>query len=241
MKNGIKYILQKLLGYQQYLYVFAKFKIKTLHLDRKEGDFFHFIDAISKEGIILDVGANIGIMTYHLSKKFPQHAIYSIEPIPDNIAILNKIIKRFNLRNVRVLPIAVGNENTFLEMVLPLKGKVKMQGLAHVLHESIEEWNEGDKFKVKSVKLDDEISESVSAIKMDIENFEFFALLGGQSLIERNKPVIYLELWPNSNRDKCFNLLEEMNYVAYVIENNKKVVFNPKKHNKQNFIFVNES
>ena len=95
MKNGIKLILQKLLGYQNYLYVFAKFKIKTLKQDKKEGDFFHFMDSISKNGAILDIGANIGIMTYHLSKRFADRKIYSIEPMPDNLKVLNKIINTF--------------------------------------------------------------------------------------------------------------------------------------------------
>lgn len=242
MKNLLKYILQKLLGYHQYLYVFAKFKIKTLRNDRKEGDFFHFIDAISESGIILDIGANIGIMTYHLAKKFPQQTIFAIEPMPDNLTILHKIIKRFKLNNVKVLPIAVGNENKILEMVLPVSGKVKLQGLAHVVHDSIKEWNDGYKFKVKAHKLDDKfINESISAIKMDIENFEYFALQGGQKLIKKHKPIIYLELWPNNNRDKCFNLLKEIGYKAYIIDNNQKVLFNPEIHQKQNFIFENET
>ena len=239
MKNGIKLILQKLLGYQNYLYVFAKFKIKTLKRDKKEGDFFHFMDSISKSGDILDVGANIGIMTYHLSKRFGDRSIYSIEPMPDNLTVLNKIINFYKLNNVSVKPLAVGNENTNLEMVLPLNGKVKMQGLAHVVQDSIDEWNEGKKFKVQAVKLDDEFKGAeIAGIKMDIENFEFFALVGGASLITKNKPTIYLELWPNENRDKCFNFLENLGYKSYVVEQEKLTLFNPSIHKKQNFIFI---
>ena len=239
MKNGIKLILQKLLGYQNYLYVFAKFKIKTLKQDKKEGDFFHFMDSISKNGAILDIGANIGIMTYHLSKRFADRKIYSIEPMPDNLKVLNKIIKNYQLNNVEIKPLAVGNENTNLEMVLPLNGKVKMQGLAHVVHDSIDEWNEGKKFTVKAVRLDDEFSDTlIAGIKMDIENFEFFALEGGSDLIRKNKPSIYLELWPNENRDKCFEFLEKIGYKTYAVEHDKLVLFNPSIHKKQNFIFI---
>jgi hypothetical protein len=39
VKNTIKYILQKILGFQTYLFVFSVFKIKTLHSDPKEKDF----------------------------------------------------------------------------------------------------------------------------------------------------------------------------------------------------------
>lgn len=239
MKNTVKFILQKLLGYQNYLYIFAKFKIKTLKKDRKEGDFFHFMDNISEAGDILDVGANIGIMTYHLSKRFKDRHIYSIEPMPDNLSVLNKIKTHYKLNNVSVKALAVGNKKTELEMVLPLNGKVKMQGLAHVVHDSIDEWNDGKKFKVQAVKLDDEFKTSkIAGIKMDIENFEFFALLGGEEMIKRNKPTIYLELWANENRNKCFNFLNSMGYTANIVEANQLVKYNPEQHSKQNFIFI---
>ncbi|MFK8044420.1 MAG: FkbM family methyltransferase [Crocinitomicaceae bacterium] len=238
MKNGIKLILQKLLGYRTYLFVFAKFKIRTLKNDKKEGDFFQFMSSISKEGHILDVGANIGIMTYHLAKKFPEISVYAIEPMPDNLSVLRRIISKYKLSNVKVKEVAVGNENTVLEMVLPVNGKVKMQGLAHIVHDSIDEWNEGEKFKVESVKLDDLLKDiPIAGIKMDIENFEYFALAGGKQLIEKNSPIIYLELWANENRDKCFDFLESLNYKALVVENEKLVDYDPNFHKKQNFIF----
>ncbi|MDX1350853.1 MAG: FkbM family methyltransferase [Putridiphycobacter sp.] len=231
--------MQKILGYQTYLYVFAKFKIFTLKYDKKEGDFFYFMNRIKSQGAILDVGANIGIMTYHLASKFKNRSIYAIEPMPDNLKVLHKVIAHYKLRNVTVKPLAVGNENTELMMVLPVNGNVKMQGLAHVVHDSISEWNHGDKFKVTAVKLDDAFSNmAIAGIKMDIENFEFFALEGGRKLIEQNLPVIYLELWPNENRDRCFELLAELGYSAYVVESNKLVEYNPDKHLKQNFIFT---
>jgi len=239
MKNKIKYILQSLLGYQRYLYWFSIFKIKTLKSDKKEGDFFHFLNTIKAEGDILDIGANIGIMTYHLAKKFPTKTIYAIEPMPDNLHVLNKIVISKKLNNVVVLPVAVGQKNEVLDMVLPLNGKVKMQGLAHVVHESIEDWNEGDKIKVDCLTLDKQfVDKSISGIKMDIENFEYFALLGGKKMIENHKPIIYLELWPNENRKQCFDFLNALNYNAHVVINNQLIKYNPTKHTKQNFVFI---
>lgn len=239
MKNAIKFFLQKLLGYHTYLFVFAKFKIKTLKNDQKEGDFFHFMDNISGNGSILDVGANIGIMTYHLSKKFEEKNIIAIEPMPDNLKVLKRVINHYKLINVELIEKAVGNESKELEMVLPLNGKVKMQGLAHVVHDSIDEWNTGEKFKVSCVKLDDELyNMPIAGIKMDIENFEYFALEGGRLLIEKNLPVIYLELWPNENRNKCFHFLNNIGYQSFVVENDKLTTYNPEIHQNQNFIFI---
>jgi FkbM family methyltransferase len=238
MKNTVKYILQKLLGYEKYLFVFSKYKIKTLKKDKKEGDFFLFLNEIKGDGDILDVGANIGIMTYHLSKNFPNKTIYAIEPMPDNLKVLKKIINYYQLKNVKVLPYALGEKTGNIEMVLPLNGKVKMQGLAHVVHDSINEWNEGEKINVECKTLDGLFENTpISGIKMDIENFEYFALKGGVHLIKNNKPVIYLELWDNDNRHQCFELLESIGYSAFVNEQNNLTAYNPLKHKKQNFIF----
>lgn len=238
MKNTIKYILQKLLGYEKYLFVFSKYKIKTLKKDKKEGDFFLFLEEINGAGDVLDIGANIGIMTYHLSKKFPNNTIYAIEPMPNNLKVLNKIISYYELNNVKVLPYALGEKSGNVEMILPLNGKVKMQGLAHVVHDSIDEWNEGEKVNVVCKTLDELFEDaSISGIKMDIENFEYFALKGGVKLLQKNKPVIYLELWDNDNRHLCFELLESIGYSAFVNHQNNLTPYNPLKHNKQNFIF----
>ena len=239
MKNGIKYVLQKSLGFQNYLYVFALFKIRTLKNDRKEKDFFHFINLLrDKEGDVLDIGANIGIMSVHLAKKVPNSTIHAFEPIPDNASVLKKIIKRFKLKNVHVHEFALGDEEGKVQMVLPLNGKTKMQGLSHVKHESIEEWNEGHEFDVPIKKLDQLFVEvPVQGIKIDVENFEYFVLKGGVNMLDKYKPFIYAELWENKNREYCFKLLDSLSYRAYVIDGNQVLPFDSNIHDKQNFIF----
>lgn len=239
MKNGIKYVLQKSLGFQNYLYVFALFKIRTLKKDRKEKDFFHFINLLKdKEGAILDIGANIGIMSVHLAQKVPNDMIHAFEPIPDNASVLRKIVKRFKLNNVYLHELALGEHEGKVQMILPYNGKTKMQGLSHVKHESIDEWNEGQEFEVRMNTLDQLFGEArIQGIKIDVENFEYYVLKGGKQMLEKNKPFIYAELWDNRNRELCFELLHSLSYLAYVIENNAVVPFDAKVHNKQNFIF----
>lgn len=239
MKNGIKYVLQKTLGFQNYLYVFALFKIRTLKKDRKEKDFFHFINFLKdKEGAVLDIGANIGIMSVHLAQKIPNSTIHAFEPIPDNALVLKKMLKRFNLKNVQVHEFALGENEGTVEMILPYNGKTKMQGLSHVKHETIDEWNEGQEFEVPIKMLDKLFPEDrIQGIKIDVENFEYFVLKGGLKTLEKQKPVIYAELWENKNRDLCFELLHSLSYIAYVIDSNEVVPYDSEKHNKQNFIF----
>ncbi|MBK9190953.1 MAG: FkbM family methyltransferase [Crocinitomicaceae bacterium] len=230
--------MQKILGYRNYLFQFAKYKIRTLKTDKKEKDFFVFLNEINKEGDILDIGANIGIMTYHLSKAFPERTVLAVEPMPSNIIVLKKIIETYKLENAELIPLAVGESKKDVEMVLPVDHKVKMQGLAHVVHDSIKEWNSGEIVTVSCDTIDHIVGQRrIAAVKMDIENFEYFALKGATRVLLRDKPVIYMELWANENRDNCFKLLEEINYKIYVSVNEKLVEYNPSVHQKQNFIF----
>ncbi len=242
MKNTTKYILQKILGIKTYMSVFTCFKIKTLHLDKKENDFFLFQKIAAKsEGNMLDIGANLGVMSYHLAKKFPERTIFAFEPMPLNLEVIQKIKAKNQLKNLHIFPVALGETEGEVKMILPKNGNTVMQGLSHVKHESIQEWNEGDEFSVAMKTLDSLNTENVfgkiAGIKIDIENFEYFALKGGEALLNENKPLIYAELWDNENRNRCFDLLKNLGYSIFVSENKQLVPFQKETHSQQNFFF----
>lgn len=243
MKSTVKYILHKLLGFKNYLFVFSLFKIYTLRRDKNEKDFFQFLALIPSGTIVLDIGANIGIMTVHLARSIKDVTVYSFEPMPNNITAFKRIITYFKLRNVTLFEIALGNNEGEAEMVMPVINAVRMQGLSHVVHTNITENNEGERFKVPLKMLDKmkELTDApkrISAIKIDVENFEFFVLDGARNLLIKNKPIVYAELWENENRDKCFELFNSLNYKTVVIMNKKAVLFDPVQHKTQNFIFL---
>ena len=240
LKNSIKYILQVFFGYKHYLYLFSIFKIRTLHWDKNERDFFHFLNHIpTSDGAILDIGANIGIMTWHLATKHPNRKIISFEPESINFEVLAKISNKFQLDNVTLIQKALGDAPGKAKMILPIQGKTKMQGLAHIKHETIELWNEGEEYEVEIDTLDTLFeNQKIAAIKMDVENFEFFVLKGGQKIIERDRPVIYVELWDNENRVKCFEFIRCLGYQVYVLENNILTLFDSTIHKQHNFTFV---
>ena len=227
-------------GYKRYLYLFSIFKIRTLHWDKNERDFFHFLNQIQKsDGIILDIGANIGIMTWHLSRKYPTREIISFEPESVNFEVLSLVCEKSNLQNVQLIQKALGDQEGKAKMILPIQGKTKMQGLAHIKHDSIELWNEGEEYEVDVETLDGIFeTKKIAAIKMDVENFEFFVLKGGEKMIQRDRPTIYVELWENENRIKCFDFIKGLGYKVCVLEKNELVEFNPNIHSQHNFTFV---
>jgi len=246
LKARIKYILQRFLGIERYLFWFARFKIKTLKKDRKESAFFQFLDAIKTEqGVILDIGANIGVMSYHATKYFPKKDVHAFEPIPLNLKTIRKVKKHFQLDKVFIHDLALSNESSVLEMVLPEEENVTLHGLAHVIHPDIKTFNSGKTFEVQASSLDQWMSDNMitqlAGIKLDVENFELFVLEGGQKTLKQFKPIILTELWDNENRINCFQFMKAHNYVCFVIESGCYIKFENTDKAHQNFLFVPSS
>lgn len=195
------------------------------------------------EGALLDIGANIGIMTATAARKFEHLEIHAFEPVSSNIRTLKRIINYFKLNNVIVHEVALGNENGSIKMVMPVQNKVKFQGLSHVVHESITENNEGEFYHVPIFRLDDyallnTIGKKVVGIKMDVENFESFVVKGGLEMIKKHQPILYIELWDNENRSSCFNDLAHIGYLPYTVVENSLRLFDSNKHQNHNFFFL---
>lgn len=243
MKNTVKFLLQRLLGFRNYLFIFSWYKVKTLKGDRKENDFFRFLSLLPEGASVLDIGANIGIMTVHLSRRAGKGKVYAFEPMPDNLRALRRIIAHFGLANVQVFDCALGDRDGEAEMVMPVEGKARQQGLTHMVHETITERNEGLRFKTALRRLDGipelrDPAANIRGIKMDVENFESFVLEGGRELLQQWSPVVYTELWDNANRYKCFALMKELGYVIKVATAEGMEDYDPAKHKNQNFIFI---
>ena len=238
LKNFIKYALQKLFGLKTYLFLFSLFMIKKLSRDKRERAFIKFIELIKDSGHMLDVGANIGVMTYHFSKKLPKSTIHSFEPIPVNFNNLARIKQKYRLNNVILYKHALGNSNGEIQIVLPKVAGVYLHGLSHVFKG--EEPIAGIKHNVAIKRLDDMdgfLQMPVTAIKIDVENYEYEVLLGAEKLICKNRPLIYCELWMGENRRKSFEFLCRHNYSAFVLQCNMLTSFDGQSHH-HNFFFI---
>jgi FkbM family methyltransferase len=242
MKTFVKLILQKILGFKNYLFIFSLYIIATLKRNRKEGDFLHFLSMLPPKSTILDIGANIGVMTVHLARRFPDSQIFSFEPVPENLQTLRRLVRFFKLGNVRVFDCALGNYEGTAEIILPEQKHVKFQGLSHIEGVEGTEGDRGIQYNVPMHKLDnlvelDSLRYPLAGIKIDVENYEYQVMCGAKKIITKYKPIIYAELWDNQNRADCIKLLTEIGYNIFVLENNILVTFEPVKHKTQNFFF----
>lgn len=241
-KRRIKGLLQGLLGYERYLRAFAWYKARTLHWDRREKDFFHFVSNLPERAVVLDVGANLGFLCVRLARQVRRGRVIAFEPLPDNHRVLCWLLRRFRIANVEVYPCALGDRNGSASMVLPVRNRVREQGLGRIVAGEAGE-PQGIPFEVPVRRLDDLKRVippwvRVSAMKMDVENFERFVLLGALRILRRDRPLVYLELWDNENRRVCFSIAERLGYDVCVYVDDRLVPFDPARHRHGNFFFV---
>lgn len=242
MKRKLQRILQQMLGYENYLFLFATAKISLFKANTYESEFFEFLNLIP-QGTILDIGANIGITAVPLARKFPTQRIHAFEPMPANYNTIERVAKFYKLHNLHLHKVALGEKTGELKMVTPIIKGVRMQGLSHVYAEGEKnEWNSGKIHHIPVFKLDDisflQNEKTIAAIKIDVENYEYYVLKGGQNLIQKHKPIIYCELWPNEKRKWVFEYLGKLGYTAKIFIHNQLVAYT--NQDISNFIFIHD-
>ena len=230
LKNLIRNLLQKLLGFDRYVFFFSIIHITRIRWGLSEKAFRYFVNMIPEDGVVLDIGANIGSMTVVIALTHPGTTVYSFEPIPGSRKALERVIHFYGLKNVKVFAHALGNDNGMVEMVMPYAGGARMQGLSHIVEAGTE--LPGERYSIPIQKLDDievlQSAERISAIKIDVENFEYFVLKGGMRLLEKHRPLIFCELWDTERRGLCFDLMGQLGYRVKVFQDGSLLDFTGK-------------
>lgn len=158
-------------------------------------------------GIVLDIGANIGTHTYAYSKIINPKNIVAIEPNLECVECLKRNVPDCHIFNIAI------SDNT--EEVFFNKDS-KNIGASYM--------SEGIGQKAYSLdSLLDQIQsliskDSISFIKMDIEGYELKALKGAFNLINKHKPNMWIEVncgalkRANTSEEELLQYIKSLNY-----------------------------
>ncbi len=141
----------------------------------------------SKEEVFVDIGGYTGDTLASYARTFGQKTykrLYCYEIVPADIEYIEENIKRLQLDNV----------------VLRKKGASSKSGTMYLTDNvlsSVSHLYESGTIAVPVVKIDDDIEEDVTFIKMDIEGAEEDALLGCLEKIRQNHPKLALSIYHN--------------------------------------------
>jgi FkbM family methyltransferase len=73
------------------------------------------IARVPAAGVVLDIGANVGMFTLKLKAHSPQATVLAFEPMPDTLEALRLNIELHELTGVTVYPLALGAEDATAE------------------------------------------------------------------------------------------------------------------------------
>lgn len=150
---------------------------------------------LNSDNILLDVGANIGWYSIILSKLMPVSCkTYSFEPDPLNFELLTHNCKLNNITNIECINAAVGESiGTATLHLYPSKNLGR--------HSLIALEGNSEKLDVKMISLDSFFEEQqidltrIKFLKIDIEGFEYSALLGAKKILTII-PMVLMEFSP---------------------------------------------
>ena len=138
---------------------------------------------VDPKRICLDVGANLGLFTYFLSRYSPH--VYAFEPNPIPLRVLRYVADK----NVTVLQMALSDKTGEAELVVPKGRKGWSSNGASI------EYDEGDGrvVKVPGSRIDDLDYKDIGFIKIDVEGHEKSVLEGAQETLARERPNLFVE------------------------------------------------
>jgi len=192
---------------------------------------------ITKNSIVLDIGANIGLHTVFFSKWAYDGMVFSFEP---SHSTFNSLIKNVsNDQNVYPLNLGLSNHNSIL----------KFYESSDNAYSSLKDTKRKSVVKITNIisyRLDDLFLklnlEKIDFVKIDVEGFENEVILGMEQMIKKYQPIIYCEIYKgvdsNLEPNITINYLINCGYDAFVVKGNELRKFVKHEDEFHNYFFV---
>jgi FkbM family methyltransferase len=172
-----------------------------------------FLRSITKhpgkgQGIVLDVGANIGVIAIGMLATGELDKAVAIEPDPGNFSFLIKNIK-LNRLGTRIAALNVAATDVTSELEFELSkgnfGDNRVRTTRGCADNCTKELFSESKRRIITVpgtsideletRVDKEVWNSISLVWIDIQGYEGYAFQGAAKLLSRDVPVV-MDFWP---------------------------------------------
>lgn len=164
--------------------------------------------AIKPGETALDLGANYGLYSYHLSKTLQGSGrVYAFEPVPFTFETLRLVARLLRLRKVEIITKGCSDEAGAISFEVPVQTSGALAaGQAYIGgrrddregKEQQVRWVGTREVTCEVVKLDDFLPEikDLTLIKCDIEGAELLAFRGAEQMIGKHMPTVICEINP---------------------------------------------
>lgn len=193
----------------RFAYYFGAYEIEELLYLKKY---------LNKDSVVLDIGANSGHHSLFFSRFSKK--VYSFEPYDKPFNILLSRIRENNIKNIECFNFGLGdkyNEMEFFAPIGPNGGGGSFISAPNKKNIGKLVIKKGDDF-VKNFN-----DEKIDFIKIDVEGLENEVLMGLKETIKKYKPIMFVEMIPESQNDLDKDIKDLYN--LYVIDANNPFLF----------------
>ncbi len=238
----LRRFLYRKMGLERYLRFVSKWYIRLVDIGffKKGHPEIHHLPSIIKQGdICIDIGANLGYYTVYMSLLSGEKGkVFAVEPVPLFRHIWENNIRRKGVKNVKMMPYALGETEETVKLGMPAPDGIIHHGMTKIIKNKAENYH---KHFEAEMKIPDKLFADIPRIdfiKIDIEGYEYPVLKNMLQTIRQHQPKLQLEL--SRNREAIFTLLEKEAYLPYILF---KGVMIPagneaKQHHKRDFYFL---
>ncbi|MBZ6295943.1 FkbM family methyltransferase [Streptomyces olivaceus] len=90
-------------------YTSSEAEARFIHREIFQGDTYD-LDGLPEAPVVVDAGANIGLFTLFVKRRYPAARVIAFEPVPDNVRVLRKNLRLHGIHDVTVHPVCLGAE-----------------------------------------------------------------------------------------------------------------------------------
>ena len=161
--------------------------------EREQIDLFLSVVPRDRRGTILDIGANVGTHSLRFSRAFDH--VLSFEPNPLVIDRLRRNVALNDVRNIAIHHVGLGDSSTDLDLFAPVGAN---QGLGTFLTD--EQYDRPltrigtSRIEAGDAYVGEHAPGRIDAIKCDVQGFEVQVFGGLQSIIQRDRPILWIEI-----------------------------------------------
>lgn len=178
---------------------------------------------------IIEIGANIGTHTQYFSKAVGDKGkVFAFEPQRVVFQTLCANIALNSMTNVYTYQMALGKEEKTI--VIPPFDYNKEGNFGGI---SVDSFNSGEPVEQKTLDSLIDYFQSVKFMKIDVEGMEKEVLEGSQKIINKFKPILYVE---NDRQEKSSELIKYIQSLGYELYWHL-----PKLYNSNNFFRNNNN
>jgi FkbM family methyltransferase len=187
------------------------------------------LSSLPKNGVLYDIGANIGLYSVYAALKRKDIKIIGFEPDETVYNCISKTIKSFPDQEIKIFKKGVGLKNETLKLY---HSSVNDGGHSFAVRDDEDEKQYIGYEEVEVVNLDDFIKSNnlpmPDVVKIDVEGFELEVLSGMKKTLEETAPVLMVE---SNNQDiidevgiwSFLNSLKGLEISAHGPDNKEKV------------------